>query len=79
MYMRVQFNFAKSSKVRDHVDVSRYTGMEIEHGINTNNMWQMSNASNLGHFDPHAKQQSNSGEFRQNIEKELSGLRKVAL
>ena len=50
--MRVNFNFARSTTIRDHVDLSKYTGMEVEHGKNTNNMYNSTNAGNLGHFDP---------------------------
>ncbi len=52
--MRVQYNFAKNKTFRDFVDISKYTGMEVEHGLNTGNLYPMSNASNLGHFDPNA-------------------------
>ena len=35
--MRVQYNFEKKKDFNDFVDVSRYTGMEVEHGQNTGN------------------------------------------
>ena len=52
MYMRVQYNFAKSTTWRDHIDVSKYTGMEVEHGLNTGNLYPLGNGSNIGHYDP---------------------------
>ena len=39
MYMRVEYNFSKNKTWRDYVDLSRYSGMEIEHGLNTNDMY----------------------------------------
>ena len=33
--MRVQYNFAKKTTWRDQIDISKYTGMEVEHGLNT--------------------------------------------
>ena len=59
MFMRVQYNFGKKQTWRDYVDVSKYTGMEVEHGSNTANIYAMGNSSNLGHFDPNAQDQSN--------------------
>ena len=35
MQMRVAFNFEKQRKVREYVDLSKYTGMEVEHANNT--------------------------------------------
>ena len=58
MFMRVQYNFEKNRTWRDYVDLSKYTGMEVEHGLNTANMHGMSSASNLGHFDPNSNQQA---------------------
>ncbi len=58
MYMRVQYNFEKSRTYKDFVDVSKYTGMEVEHGQNTAHLHPMNNASNLGHFDPNSNLQS---------------------
>ena len=57
--MRVQYNFEKKRTIRDFVDVSKYTGMEVEHGNNTANLHHMNNASNLGHFDPNSTLQGN--------------------
>merc|ERR1712046_95330 len=56
MFMRVQYNFAKKETWRDVVDLSNYTGMEVEHGLNTGGIHGMSEASNLGHFDPNSYQ-----------------------
>ena len=56
MFMRVQYNFAKKEDWREVVDISNYTGMEVEHGLNTDNRHTMSTASNLGHFDPNSHQ-----------------------
>ena len=50
--MRVQYNLLKSKGYRDFVDVSTYTGMEVEHGHDTAHKIPMNSASNLGHFDP---------------------------
>jgi|TARA_B110000285_G_scaffold228323_1_gene291129 hypothetical protein len=52
MYMRVEYNFAKKTTWRDHIDISRYTGMEVEHGLNTGDKYAMGSAANLGHYDP---------------------------
>ena len=52
MYMRVQYNFAKKTTWRDHIDVSKYTGMEVEHGLNTGDAYPMGPQANLGHYDP---------------------------
>ena len=54
--MRVQYNFAKKEDWRNLIDISNYTGMEVEHGLNTGNRHSMSPASNLGHFDPNSHQ-----------------------
>ena len=54
MYMRVQYNFAKKSTWRDVVDLSNYTGMEVEHGHNTADLYHQSQAANTGHFNPHS-------------------------
>ena len=51
IFMRVQYNFSKKEDWRNVVDISNYTGMEVEHGLNTDNRHSMSSASNLGHFD----------------------------
>ena len=51
--MRVQYNFAKKQTWRDYVDVSNYTGMEMEHSHNTGDKYAMSGAATLGHFNPH--------------------------
>ena len=39
IYMRVQYNFAKNETWRDYVDISNYTGMEVEHGHNTADLY----------------------------------------
>ena len=52
--MRVQYNFERAKGYRDYIDISEYTGMEIEHGTNTANLHPMTRASNLGHFDPNS-------------------------
>ena len=52
MYMRVAYNFEKNRPLKDYLDISKYTGMEIEHGNNTGNLHPMNGAANLGHFDP---------------------------
>ena len=79
MYMRVQYNFAKNTTWRDHIDVSKYTGMEVEHGLNTAGLVPMGNASNAGHYDPTAHGQNNAAAFRENINKKLGGVQAAAL
>ena len=63
MYMRVQYNFAQKKDWRDYVDLSRYTGMEVEHGGNTAHYFDMNSLSNLGHFNPNSEMQSNFNKF----------------
>ena len=63
MYMRVEYNFAKKTTWRDHIDVSRYTGMEVEHGLNTGDKYAMGSAANLGHYDPTSNRQSTVSGF----------------
>ena len=70
MFMRVQYNFEKNKTWRDYVDLSGFTGMEVEHGLNTGNLVPMGNGANLGHFDPNARGQSNFGTFSNRIAKE---------
>ena len=72
MYMRVQYNFSKKKSPWDYIDMSSYTGMEVEHGSNTAYMYPESSNANLGHFDPKSNDKLNN--YRQ-IEKNLSGLR----
>ena len=52
MFMRVEYNFAKKTTWRDHIEISKYTGMEVEHGLNTADSYAMGSAANLGHYDP---------------------------
>ena len=78
MYMRVQYNFERNKTWRDFVDVSSYTGMEVEHGHNTANLHPMNAASNLGHFDPTSGLQSKYGELQSKIQQNLGGLKKTA-
>ena len=52
--MRVNYNMEKQRNIRDYLDLSKYTGMEVEHGNNTDNRAPMNSASNLGHFNPHS-------------------------
>ena len=79
MFMRVQYNFAKKETWREHVDVSNYTGMEIEHGSNTGNLISMNKNSNLGHFDPNNNQQGNFRAFMKNVNTQYGDLKKNAL
>ena len=37
--------------------------MNVEHGGNTADLYAMSHRANLGHFDPHASNQTNFKEF----------------
>ena len=77
--MRVQYNFAKKETWRDVIDVSNYTGMEVEHGLNTGNLHMMSEASNLGHFDPNSNQQSDFTRFMAKAKSQSGNLRDQAL
>ena len=54
MYMRVQYNFARKQTWRDYVDLSNYTGMEVEHGHNTADMYEQSGNALLGKFNPNS-------------------------
>ena len=56
--MRVMYNFERERGVRDFVDLSSFTGMEVEHAHNTAGMAPMDNRANLGHFDPNSTQQN---------------------
>ena len=58
MFMRVQKNFEMKKSIHDYVDISKYTGMEIEHGQNTAYIHPMNQASNLGHFNPNEPHQN---------------------
>ena len=53
IYMRVQYNYAKKQTWRDYIDLSNYTGMEMEHGHNTGDLYSQSSGATLGHFNPH--------------------------
>tara|TARA_B110000503_G_C6817275_1_gene277453 strand:- start:50 stop:214 length:165 start_codon:yes stop_codon:yes gene_type:complete len=53
--MRVQYNFAKNKTYKDYIDLSSYTGMEVEHGGNTDNIIPMGAGANIGKFDPNSK------------------------
>ena len=52
MYMRTQFNFAMKKDYRDYIDISKYTEMEIEHGLDTENMLDKNGSTIMGHFSP---------------------------
>ena len=54
MQMRVAYNMERNKTTRDFVDYSKYTGMEVEHGLNTANLHPMNSHSNVGHFDPNS-------------------------
>ena len=78
MYMRVQYNFAKKQTWRDYVDLSNYTGMEVEHGLNTADRYVMSGAATLGHFNPHSPS-TNFGEFTKEHTADNKVLREAAM
>ncbi len=69
MYMRVQYNFAKNKTYRDYIDLSGYTGMEVEHGGNTANIVPMGPGANIGKFDPNSNLQTNQPRFLDNVNK----------
>ena len=60
MFMRVQYNFSKKKNAWDHIDLSTYAGMEMEHGLNTAGLYPESSTANLGHFDPYAGPRQNN-------------------
>ena len=76
--MRVQYNFAMKKNIRDYIDVSQYTGMEVEHGSNTSNLYQVGSGSNLGHFNPNSPIASNFPDLSDNINKKFGNLRNAA-
>tara|TARA_B110001450_G_C17204646_1_gene312891 strand:- start:77 stop:313 length:237 start_codon:yes stop_codon:yes gene_type:complete len=76
--MRVEYNFAKKTTWRDHIDISRYTGMEVEHGLNTANKYAMGSAANLGHYDPTSFRQSTTGSFQEKVDKKYAGVKSRA-
>ena len=76
--MRVQYNFAKKETWRDHVDISNYTGMEVEHGLNTGNLIPMSRQGNLGHFDPNSTIQHSFRSEMSRFNKQLGELKAKA-
>ena len=67
MFKLVQYNFALKEDWHDIIDISNYTGMEVEHGLNTAGGHSMSHASNLGHFDPNSHQQNDHIKFNEKI------------
>ena len=76
--MRVQYNFAKNKSWRDFVDVSKFTGMEVEHGLNTAGLHPENAQSNLGHFDPNGDQQNNFSAFSTVSNKKFQGIKGAA-
>ena len=73
--MRVQYNFEKNKTWRDYIDLSKYTGMEIEHGGNTANIHPMNGNSNLGHFDPTSRHQNNYQDFVKGSNKKYENIK----
>ena len=55
MYMRVQYNFARNKTYRYYIDLSSYTGIEVEHGGNTADIIPMGPGANIGKFNPNQK------------------------
>ena len=78
MYMRVQYNFAKKTTWRDQIDISKYTGMEVEHGLNTADMYQMGSAANLGHHNPNSDRASTYNKFVAKADKEYAKVKAAA-
>ena len=78
MQMRVAYNFELKRSYRDYIDVSKYTGMEVEHGHNTAYQWEENSAGNLGHFDPHARSQNKYQSLKDEVNKNLRNLREFA-
>jgi len=72
MYMRVQYNMSKKASWKNHIDISKYTGMEVEHGLNTADSYAMGSAANLGHYDPTSHRQSSQPAFAENANKKLA-------
>mmetsp|Transcript_18803 Transcript_18803/g.28941 ORF Transcript_18803/g.28941 Transcript_18803/m.28941 type:complete len:83 (-) Transcript_18803:51-299(-) len=78
MFMRVQYNFSKKKSAWDYIDMSTYTGMEKEHGLNTANLYPESNEANLGHFNPHGGSRQNNFKAMEKNLKNSTGLRDAA-
>ena len=78
MYMRVQYNFAKKTTWRDEIDVSRYTGMEVEHGLNTGDLYNMGAAANLGHHNPTSTKSSTHSGFMSKVDKDYAKVKSAA-
>ncbi len=78
MYMRVQYNFSKKKSPWDYIDMSAYTGMDSEHGLNTANLYPESNEANLGHFDPNGGSRQNNFKAMEKNMKAYTGLRDAA-
>lgn len=71
LYMEVQTRFAASRSIRSYVDVSNFTGMEIEHQHDT--------ASQIPHLnDGHVNMATNESFFN-NLEETTSSLKREAL
>ena len=78
MYMRVQYNMAKKTTWRDQIDISKYTGMEVEHGLNTGDMYQMGSAANLGHMNPSSEKASTYNKFVAKVDKDYAKVKAAA-
>ena len=78
MYMRVQYHMERSKTLHDYIDLSEYAGVELEHGHNTAGKLDMSNHSNLGHFDPNSNTQNNYRDMQTKINGAIADLRNVA-
>ena len=78
MFMRVEYNFAKKTTWRDHIEISKYTGMEVEHGLNTADMYQMGPAANLGHYNPNSDKTSTYNKFVAQADKQYAKVKSAA-
>eukprot|EP00349_Pseudokeronopsis_sp_Brazil_P002035 CAMPEP_0202962530 /NCGR_PEP_ID=MMETSP1396-20130829/6637_1 /ASSEMBLY_ACC=CAM_ASM_000872 /TAXON_ID= /ORGANISM="Pseudokeronopsis sp., Strain Brazil" /LENGTH=71 /DNA_ID=CAMNT_0049683181 /DNA_START=182 /DNA_END=397 /DNA_ORIENTATION=+ len=71
MYMRFAKMSAQQKGVHDYIDVSKFTGMDVEHRHDT--------ANEIPHeYDPHAHP-SAIKDFQAKADKEMGSLRKKAL
>jgi len=52
--------------------------MEVEHGLNTANIYPLNNGGNLGHFDPNGELQNNFDIFDKAIKSKNKHLRDLA-
>lgn len=72
LYMTTSHAFALKRNTRSQVDISKYTGMEVEHGSDTGNNYQK--MLTTSHANAHVVNQFNSA-----VSKEMGSLQTQAL